>query len=135
MVKFGWTLQNATVKLSSAFSKFATTSKLNSNLSLVKRSISIEKRKVSIYNCNLWFEKLWSHLSNFFFLFLSKILEFKSYFDKLSYGAQLEISDLEKIFNYSDLFPTHNELSEAKINVMKCKSSNDTRNKVLSLQV
>ena len=49
--------------------------------------------------------------------------EYQSYFEKLAYGDQLDLSDLDKLFNWADLFPAHSELSEAKINVMKCKTT------------
>lgn len=34
---------------------------------------------------------------------------------------QIDLNDLEKMFNYADLYPTANELKEAKDNVLKCK--------------
>ena len=49
------------------------------------------------------------------------LIEYKSYFDKLSFADELDLGDLEKMLNYADLFPSADELNEAKINVLKCK--------------
>lgn len=46
---------------------------------------------------------------------------YNTYYDKLQFMDQLDMNDLEKMFNYADLFPTTNELKEAKDNVLKCK--------------
>ena len=43
-----------------------------------------------------------------------------SYYEKLSFMDQIDLNDLEKMFNYADLYPTANELKEAKDNVLKC---------------
>jgi hypothetical protein len=47
------------------------------------------------------------------------IEEYTSIFEHLAYGSQLEQSDLEKMFNYCDLFPTHEELYESKNAILK----------------
>ena len=45
-----------------------------------------------------------------------------SYYQKLSFVDQLDSNDLDKMFNYNDLYPSLNELKEAKENVLKCKN-------------
>lgn len=55
---------------------------------------------------------------NFHVLFKPK--EYHSYYEKLSFMDQIDLNDLEKMFNYADLYPTANELKEAKDNVLKC---------------
>ena len=32
----------------------------------------------------------------------------------------IDLNDLEKMFNYADLYPSNSELKEAKENVLKC---------------
>ena len=53
------------------------------------------------------------------FLYINK--EYMTYFEKLSYAGSLDLSDLEKLFNYCDLYPSSDEIKEAKHQVLKRK--------------
>lgn len=53
--------------------------------------------------------------------------ELNAYFEKLAFLNEIELSDIEKMFNYLDYFPSQDEINEAKTDVLKCKidDSND----------
>jgi len=77
--------------------------------------ISSTKKKVNFDN---W--KLLINIVIKIFLLL-KNQEFTSYFEKLSFGDEIDIGELEKLFNFCEYFPSVEEMNEAKMNVLNCK--------------
>jgi hypothetical protein len=55
-------------------------------------------------------------------LLLLKNQEYTSYFEKLSFGEEIDIGELEKLFNFCEYFPSPEEMNEAKMNVLNCNT-------------
>ncbi|RNA14250.1 Structure-specific endonuclease subunit SLX4 [Brachionus plicatilis] len=45
--------------------------------------------------------------------------KYTSYFNKLAFSNEIELSDISKMFNFVDLHPNNDEIQEAKLNVLK----------------
>ncbi|CAF0712380.1 unnamed protein product [Brachionus calyciflorus] len=60
--------------------------------------------------------------------FYLKEKKFTSYFNKLAFSNEIDLMDIVKMFNFVDLYPSNEEIQEAKLNVLKFykKKANST---------
>ena len=49
--------------------------------------------------------------------------EYTSYFDAFSFQNEIEQAEIEKFFNYLDMYPSTEEIKDARMNVLKCKQT------------